>query len=65
MSASGLLKNSNYWMLALPKSALTVTAEDVRDLFEIILTTCSPSIPNRLWEKFSENVNDILHQVRR
>lgn len=29
-------------------SILTATAEQVRNLFAIILTTCSPSNPNRL-----------------
>ncbi|KAG8227464.1 hypothetical protein J437_LFUL011630 [Ladona fulva] len=61
----GLLENNNHKELALRNAALTATAEQVRDLFAIIMTTCSPSNPNTLWEKFKGSMSDdVLHQVR-
>ncbi|GIX99474.1 hypothetical protein CEXT_272121 [Caerostris extrusa] len=48
-----LLENDDHWELVLREAALTATAEQVKDLFAIILTTCSPSNSNRL-EKLKE-----------
>jgi hypothetical protein len=40
--------------------------EQIRNLFAIILTTCSPSNPNTSWEKYKEALSeDILAKVRR
>lgn len=60
-----LLQNDYHWELAFREAAFTTTAEKVNDQFAIILTTCSLSNPNRLWEKFKKSINDdVLRQGR-
>ena len=40
----------------------TSTPSQIRTLFGIILTTCSPSAPAELWEKYKSKMSeDILH----
>ena len=45
---------------------MTSFASQMRTLFAIILTSCFPSNPSGLWEKFKESMTeDILREVRR
>ena len=61
----GLLENDNHWELAMNEAAQTATASQIRELFAIILTTCNPSNPNRLWLKYREYMSDdILADLR-
>ncbi|XP_060809966.1 uncharacterized protein LOC132904053 [Amyelois transitella] len=61
----GLLENDNHWELTLQEATLTASAEQLRELFAIILTTCNPSNPKRLWDAFKRSMSDdILYQIR-
>ncbi|KAG8235129.1 hypothetical protein J437_LFUL012325 [Ladona fulva] len=53
LSAFRMTGNDNHYELALRQAALTATAEQMIYLFVIILT-CSPLNPNKLWEKFKK-----------
>lgn len=52
----GLLENDNHWEFAMREAVQTATADQIRELFAIILTTCNPSNPNRLWLKYREGM---------
>lgn len=46
-------------------SVVSSTPHQIRTLFAIIVSTCSPSNPMDLWIKFKEDMSDdILHRVR-
>ncbi|GBP90828.1 hypothetical protein EVAR_66011_1 [Eumeta japonica] len=61
----GLLENDNHWELTLQEATLTASAEQIRELFAIILTTCNPSNPKQLWDSFKRNMSDdVLYQIR-
>lgn len=62
----GLLENDNHWEYALEEAAQTANANQIRQLFAIILTSCNPSNPNQLWMKYRESMSDdILAEMRR
>jgi hypothetical protein len=62
----GLLEGDQHWDVALREVELIYLPEQIRNLFAIILTTCSPSNPNTLWEKYKEALSeDILTKVQR
>lgn len=61
----GLLENDQHWEITLTEAALTCLPQQIRTLFAIIITTCAPSDPKSLWEKYKENLSeDILRQTR-
>lgn len=60
-----LLENDAHWDIALSDATETARPQQIRTLFAIILTTCSPSNPEELWEKHKDAMSDdILHRVR-
>lgn len=60
-----LLENDQHWEITLTEASVSCHPRQIRTLFAIILTTCSPSNPKDLWEKFKEDLSeDILHHVR-
>lgn len=60
-----LLENDQHWEITLMDASVSSHPRQIRTLFAIILTTCSPSNPNDLWEKFREDLSeDILHRIR-
>ncbi|XP_054719193.1 uncharacterized protein LOC129228538 [Uloborus diversus] len=60
-----LLEADNHWDLTLADAALTSTPNNIRQLFAIILTTCYPTQPLALWEKYKNYMTeDILHRVK-
>lgn len=62
----GLLENDNQWDLALIEAALISHPFQIRNLFAIILTTCTPSNPKDLWDKHEESMTeDILAKAKR
>ncbi|UYV68898.1 hypothetical protein LAZ67_6001521, partial [Cordylochernes scorpioides] len=61
----GLLENDQHWDNTLAEASETCHPKQIRTLFAIILTTCSPSDPKGLWEKHKESMSeDILRRVR-
>ena len=50
----GLLEDDQHWDRTLSEAQLTSFPPQLRSLFAIILTSCHPSNPSGLWEKFKE-----------
>ncbi|GFX41928.1 ATP-dependent DNA helicase [Trichonephila clavipes] len=60
-----LLENDAHWDTALADASNTAQLQQIRTLFAIILTTCFPSNPKDLWEKYKDYMSeDILHRLR-
>lgn len=60
-----LLETDQHWETTLMDASASCHPRQMRTLFAIILTTCSPSNPKHIWEKFKEGLSeDILHHVR-
>ncbi|VEN49979.1 unnamed protein product [Callosobruchus maculatus] len=61
----GLLENDSHWDHTLGDAAISSNANQIRTLFAIILSTCFPSAPTDLWNKYKYHMaEDILHQMR-
>lgn len=60
-----LLENDNHWDLTLADATMTAPANQLRTLFAIIISTCFPSNPKDLWNKYKNDMtDDILHRIR-
>ncbi|XP_073835848.1 uncharacterized protein, partial [Musca autumnalis] len=60
-----LLENDSHWDTTIAEAALSASPCQIRTLFAIIISTCFPSNPRELWDKFKDYMSeDILHQVR-
>lgn len=60
-----LLEGDAQWDSTLSDASLTSSPHQIRTLFAIILTTCHPSTPLNLWEKYKDLMSDdILHRLR-
>lgn len=60
-----LLENDGHWDTSLADASNTAPPHQIRTLFAIILTTCFPSNPKDLWEKYKDYMSeDILHRLR-
>lgn len=60
-----LLENDAHWDTSLADSSNTAQPQQISTLFSIILTTCFPSSPKDLWEKYKDFMSeDILHRLR-
>uniref|UniRef100_A0A183HN50 Helitron_like_N domain-containing protein n=1 Tax=Onchocerca flexuosa TaxID=387005 RepID=A0A183HN50_9BILA len=63
--ALNLLENDRHWDICTNDACNMSHPNQIRTLFAIILTACSPS-PAELWEKYkSYMAEDILHRIRR
>lgn len=61
----GLLENDSHWDHSLEDAVISLNAKQIRILFPIISSTCCPSTPIDLWNKYKDNMaKDILHQKR-
>ena len=62
----GLLEGDEHWDTTMTEAVLISSPDQIRNLFAIILTMCSPSNPSGLWEKYREAMSeDILAKARR
>ncbi|GBM36282.1 hypothetical protein AVEN_98943-1 [Araneus ventricosus] len=60
----GLLEDDEYWNKALEEADASRSPKILRNLFAIMLLTCSMSSPEQLWMNHKENLSeDILHQA--
>ncbi|UYV77959.1 hypothetical protein LAZ67_15003037 [Cordylochernes scorpioides] len=60
-----LLENDAHWDTTLADASSTAQPHKIRMLFAILLTTCFPSKPMDLWEKYKDSMSeDILHHLR-
>ena len=61
----GLLENDSHWDHTLEDAVISSNAKQIRTLFSIILSTCFPSTPIDLWDKYKDHMaEDILLQKR-
>ncbi|KAG5550191.1 hypothetical protein RHGRI_015221 [Rhododendron griersonianum] len=58
--ARGLLEDDEEWVQCLEEAAIMKTGYQLRRLFCVILTQCSPSQPAALWDKFAMHICDDL-----
>lgn len=60
-----LLEGDSHWDTTLADAALSSSPHQIRSLFAILLTTCFPTNPYELWEKYKDAMSeDILHALR-
>ncbi|KAI8559660.1 hypothetical protein RHMOL_Rhmol04G0190600 [Rhododendron molle] len=62
--ARGLLEDDDEWIQCLQEAAIMKTGYQLRRLFCVILTQCSPLQPLELWKRFSINIcDDLTHKI--
>lgn len=60
-----LLEDDIHWDHTLDDAVISSSAHQIRSLFAIVISTCFPSNPLHLWNKYKDNMaEDILHRVR-
>lgn len=60
-----LLEDDIHWESTIADACASSTPNQIRMLFAIILTSCSPSNPLELWNKYRSNMaEDILYRMR-
>ncbi|XP_058227941.1 uncharacterized protein LOC131336209 [Rhododendron vialii] len=63
--AGGLLEDDDEWVQCLEEAAIMQTGYQLRRLFCVILTQCSPLQPLELWKRFFINIcDDLAHKIR-
>jgi hypothetical protein len=61
--ARGLLEDDNEWMLCLEEASAMASGMQLRELFAVILSHCSPTSPLQLWNRFKQSLSeDYLHK---
>ena len=56
--ALGFAKCDNEWKRCLHEASSTATAQQLRNLFVLILLNCAPTKPSELWQLFKKNLAD-------
>lgn len=60
-----LLEHDNHWNQTLDDAIASSSANEVRTLFAMIISTCQPSNPRQLWDTYKDEIaEDILHRLR-
>lgn len=60
-----LLENDAHWDTTIAEATVSASPSQIRTLFAIIISTCFPSNPRELWDKYKDDMSeDILHRVR-
>ncbi|KAI8532731.1 hypothetical protein RHMOL_Rhmol11G0236300 [Rhododendron molle] len=63
--ARGLLEDDDEWVQCLEEAAIMKSGYQLRRLFCVILTQCSPLQPLELWKRFSMHIcDDLTHKIR-
>ena len=61
----GLLEDDNEWIQCLSEAAIMRIGSQLRSLFTVILTQCSPKRPEALWNQFWMHVcDDLSYKIR-
>lgn len=61
-----LLEDDTQWDTTMVPAVIVQSSARLRNLFTILLLTCSPSNPGQLWEPYKESLTeDILIQAHR
>ncbi|XP_055924684.1 uncharacterized protein LOC129956768 [Argiope bruennichi] len=57
-----LLENDNHWDMTMAEATISASPNQISVLFAVILSTCFPSNPRDLWNKYKDNMSEeILH----
>jgi ATP-dependent DNA helicase PIF1 len=60
-----LLENDTHWDMTIAEAIVSASPSQIRTLFAIIISTCFPSNPRELWNKYKGDMSeDILHRIR-
>lgn len=60
-----LLEDDSHWDITLADASISAFPHQIRTLFAIIISTCSPANPLELWNKYKDFMTeDILHRLR-
>lgn len=60
-----MLEDDSHWDDTLADAVISSSPHQIRTLFSIIITTCSPASPLELWHKYRDDMTeDILHRMR-
>lgn len=60
-----LLEDDSHWDNTLADATITAHPHQIRTLFAIIVSTCTPTNPLELWRKYRDSMTeDILHRMR-
>ena len=63
--ARGILEDNEEWIQCLDEASIIKTGYQLRRLFAIILTECTPTYPVVLWNRFSMDIcDDLPHKIR-
>ncbi|KAG5545929.1 hypothetical protein RHGRI_018181 [Rhododendron griersonianum] len=63
--ARGLLEDDEEWIQCLQEASVMKTGYQLRRLFGVILTQCSPLNPCALWKQFCIHIcDDLAHKIR-
>ncbi|XP_039968146.1 uncharacterized protein LOC120779853 [Bactrocera tryoni] len=61
-----LLENDSHWESTFQDACVSSLPQQIRMLFSIIISTCMPSNPLELWNKYQDDMTeDILIRMRR
>ncbi|UYV82863.1 hypothetical protein LAZ67_22001131, partial [Cordylochernes scorpioides] len=64
-AALGLSENDNHWVVTMDEAVLCQAPTRVRQLFAILISTCTISNPQQLWITYrDEMASDILHRYQ-
>ncbi|UYV66800.1 hypothetical protein LAZ67_4002883, partial [Cordylochernes scorpioides] len=64
-AALGLMENDNHWFFTMDEAVLCQAPTRVRQLYAILISTCTISNPQQLWITYrDEMANDILHRYQ-
>ena len=60
-----ILEDDVHWDHTLSDAFISCTLHQIRSFFAIIISSCFPSSPYNVWDKYKNNMaEDILHRVR-
>lgn len=58
-------ENDTHWDTTIAEAIISTSLSQIRTLFDIVISTCFPSNPRDLWNKYKENMSeDFLHKTR-
>jgi len=59
------LENDTHWDTTIAEAIISASPSQIHTLFAIIISTCFPSNPRNLWNKYKNNMpEEILHRIR-
>ncbi|UYV66707.1 hypothetical protein LAZ67_4002638 [Cordylochernes scorpioides] len=63
-AAIGLLENDNHWVVTMDEAVLCQAPTRVRQLFAILISTCTISNPQQLWITYRDEMASDIHRYQ-